>query len=246
MSVLWVRWVQRLLPGVLGALVFGLGSAQAQGMDPQGDVNGVYAAAQRWLDDSLAQQGNALPLRMEVVVGQLDRRLNLAPCSQVEPYLPPNTRLWGKARLGLRCLQGAIKWNVFLPITVKAMGPAWVIKGQIAPGTTLNVTDAMAMEVDWAENNSTIVANQVDWVGKTSTRMLSAGQALRQDMVKAALVFQTGAQVRVVATGAGFEIAGRAQALSVGVVGQRATVKMDNGQVVTGTVSDERTVRVVL
>ncbi|MBB1076532.1 flagellar basal body P-ring formation protein FlgA [Rhodoferax sp. 4810] len=226
--------------------MLGLGSAQAQVASPSGDTNDIYSAAQRWLDNSLAQQSGGLPLRMEVVVGQLDRRLNLAPCQHVEPYLPPNVRLWGKARLGLRCLQGSIKWNVFLPITIKAMGPAWVIKGQVTPGTTLQASDAMAVEVDWAENNSAIVANQADWIGKTATRLLSTGQALRQDMVKAAQVFQTGAQVRVVAIGPGFEISGRAQALSAGVVGQSAMVKMDNGQVITGTVSDERTVRVVL
>ena len=246
MSVLFVRWVRRLFVGVLGLLMLGLGSAQAQVASPSGDANDVYSAAQRWLDNSLAQQSSGLPLRMEVVVGQLDRRLNLAPCQHVEPYLPPNVRLWGKARLGLRCLQGSIKWNVFLPITIKAMGPAWVIKGQVTPGTTLQASDAMAVEVDWAENNSAIVANQADWIGKTATRLLSTGQALRQDMVKAAQVFQTGAQVRVVAIGPGFEISGRAQALSAGVVGQSAMVKMDNGQVITGTVSDQRTVRVVL
>ncbi len=246
MSVLFVRWVRRLFVGVLGLLMLGLGSAQAQVASPSGDANDVYSAAQRWLDNSLAQQSSGLPLRMEVVVGQLDRRLNLAPCQHVEPYLPPNVRLWGKARLGLRCLQGSIKWNVFLPITIKAMGPAWVIKGQVTPGTTLQASDAMAVEVDWAENNSAIVANQADWIGKTATRLLSTGQALRQDMVKAAQVFQTGAQVRVVAVGPGFEISGRAQALSAGVVGQSAMVKMDNGQVITGTVSDQRTVRVVL
>jgi len=133
-----------------------------------------------------------------------------------------------------------------MPITVKAMGPAWVIKGQVAPGATLVASDAMAKEVDWAENNGAVVANQNDWVGKTATRMLSAGQAVRQDMIKSAQVFSTGAQVRVVAVGVGFEIATRAQALSAGVVGQNAMVRMDNGQVVTGTVSDERTVRIVL
>ena len=246
MGDLSVRWVQRLFFGVLGVLSLGLGSAQAQVAAPSADANEVYAAAQRWLDSSLAQQSGDLPLRMEVVVGQLDRRLNLAPCQQVEPYLPPNVRLWGRARLGLRCVQGSTKWNVFLPITVKAMGPAWVVKGQVPAGTVLTAADAMTMEVDWAENRSAIVANQADWVGKTATRLLSTGQALRQDMVKAAQVFQTGAQVRVVAIGPGFQISGRAKALSVGVVGQSAMVKMANGQVVTGTVSDERTVQVVL
>ena len=246
MLFLCVQWTRRLMSGAVWAtmLLCCVASAQPAGQTDQSDD--LYVSAQRWVNDMLLQQRSDMPLRMEVVVGQLDRRLTLAPCSHVEPYLPPNVRLWGKARLGLRCVQGAVKWNVFLPITVKAMGPAWVIKGQVAPGATLVASDAMAKEVDWAENNGAVVANQNDWVGKTATRMLSAGQAVRQDMIKSAQVFSTGAQVRVVAVGVGFEIATRAQALSAGVVGQNAMVRMDNGQVVTGTVSDERTVRIVL
>ena len=232
--------------GVVWASTLSWGGVSAQPAAQAAQGDDLYVSAQRWVNDMLSQQRSEMPLRMEVVVGQLDRRLKLAPCAQVEPYLPPNTRLWGRARVGLRCVQGAVRWNVFLPVTVKAMGPAWVIKGQVSPGATLVASDAMAMEVDWAERNGAIVANQSDWIGKTATRLLSTGQALRQDMVKASQVFQTGAQVRVVAVGAGFEIATRAQALSAGVLGQNAMVRMDNGQVVTGTVSDERTVRIVL
>jgi len=206
----------------------------------------LYATAQRWLDESASHPSGSLPLRVEVSVGQLDSRLKLAPCTRVEPYVPAGVQLWGKSRLGLRCVQGSTKWNVFLPITVKAFGPAWVIKGQVAPGSILSTADAMAVEVDWADNSSPIVANQNDWVGKTATRLLSTGQPLRQDMVKAAQVFQAGAQVRVLAVGSGFEVTSRGQAISAGVMGQAARVRMDNGQILQGTVSDDRTVRVML
>lgn len=246
MLIQLIRFVRCFLVGVAWSFGLLLGVASAQSVAPAPAGNDVYAAAKSWLDQSLSQQRGDLPLRMEVEVGQLDGRLNLAPCQHVEPYLPPNVRLWGRARLGLRCVQGASKWNVFLPITIKAWGPAWVVKSQVAPGTTLEATDAMVKDVDWAENNSPIVANQEDWVGKIATRMLSAGQPLRQEMLKAAQVFQSGAQVRVVAVGSGFEIVGRAQALSAGVVGQSAKVRLDNGQVVSGTVSDAQTVRLAL
>ncbi len=218
-------------------------------MQPSGDAidnSAIYANAQRWVDDALASSTDSLPLRMEVSVGELDRRLRLAPCALVEPYIPPNTRLWGKSRLGLRCVQGASKWNVFLPITVKALGPAWVLKGMVTQGATMSQEDAMMVEVDWAEFSSPIVANVSDWVGQTATRTLSAGQALRQDMVRAAQVFQAGAQVRVLAHGAGFEIVTSAQAVSSGVIGQSARVRMDNGRVLTGQVLDGRTVRLAL
>lgn len=235
-----------LLAGLWAGFFCTSALAQAPLEGAVADSSAIYANAQRWLDDTLAGSSASLPLRMEVTVGELDRRLRLAPCDQVQPYIPPNVRLWGKARLGLRCVQGPSKWNVFLPITVKAFGPAWVIKGMVAQGATLSEEDAMAVEVDWAELNSPIIANVSDWVGQTATRTLSPGQALRQDMMKAAQVFQAGAQVRVLARGVGFEIATSAQAISSGVVGQSARVRMDNGRVMTGQVLDSRTVRLEL
>jgi flagella basal body P-ring formation protein FlgA len=228
---------------ILGLVVMGLHTPVA---GQTADARDLYIAAQHWVDESLNRQSNTLPLRMEIVLGQLDSRLQLAPCQRVEPYLPPGVQLWGKARVGLRCLQGTVKWNVFLPITVKAFGPAWVIKGTVAPGTILTASDAMTVEVDWAENSSSIVANQNDWLGKAATRQLNTGQPLRLDMVRSAQVFQAGAQVRVLAVGAGFEIASRAQAVTSGVVGQSVRLRMDNGQVVSGTVMDERTVRILI
>jgi flagella basal body P-ring formation protein FlgA len=207
----------------------------------------VYARAQTWLNNAIGQiDSKALPLRMEVVVGELDRKLRLAACQEVEPYLPSGTRLWGKTRLGLRCLRGEVKWNVFLPITVKAFGPAWVIKGGVPQGSLLSEADAMQVEADWAELNSPVVANLSDWVGQTAARSLSTGQVIRQDMVRATQVFQAGEQVRVVANGGGFEIATSGFAVSSGVVGQTARVRMDNGRVLTGQVIDSRTVRLAL
>jgi flagella basal body P-ring formation protein FlgA len=148
--------------------------------------------------------------------------------------------------LGLRCLRGEVKWNVFLPIVVKAFGSAWAIKGGVSQGKLLSETDAMQVEVDWAELNSPIVANMADWVGQTATRTLSTGQVIRQDMVRATQVFQAGEQVRVVANGGGFEISTSGFAVSCGVVGQTARVRMDNGRVLVGQVVDSRTVRLAL
>ncbi len=232
--------------GLLLSLLSLGGAAQAQTTPEAVDPTALYTNAQQWVDSTLASQSASLPLRMEVVVGQLDPRLKLAACSQVQPYVPPNTRLWGKTRVGLRCVMGVSKWNVFLPITVRAFGPAWVIKGQVAQGEALSEGDAMQVEVDWAELGSPVIANASDWVGQTATRALFTGQALRQDMVKAAQVFQAGAQVRVLARGVGFEIATSGQAVSVGVMGQSAKVRMDNGRVMSGQVIDSRTIRLEL
>lgn len=208
----------------------------------------VLKESQAWLEQAVAsaRPAGSAPLRMSVTVGALDSRLALAPCAAIEPYLPNGLRLWGKTRIGVRCLEGAVRWNVFLPVQVKALGPAWVIKGDVPAGKVLGEDDAIVAEVDWAQDNQAILADPAMWLGQTATRPLSTGQALRQGMVRPAQVFQAGANVRIVAQGPGFVISSDGQALTAGVVGGQARVRIDNGRILSGVVLDMRTVRVDL
>ena len=233
---------------LLGAL---LAPALAQQLVPQAPSQGAevapefVTATQQWLDDAVAkaQSATASALRMEVSMGALDSRLRLAPCTHVEPYIPVGMRLWGRTRLGLRCTDGGGRWNVFLPVTVKAFGPAWVLRDNVVAGTVLTAADAVEAEADWAAEASPVVADVNQWVGQTASRSLVAGQPLRQSMVKPAQVFAAGAQVRVVAQGPGFEVTSDAQAMTPGVVGQTVRLRMENGRIATGVVQDLRTVR---
>lgn len=233
------------LPMVLATIVGASPAAHAQAMaDPAVDLGPL---TQRWLNDALARNQTAgLPLRMEVSVGALDPRLRLAPCARVEPYLPAGSRLWGRTRLGLRCVEGVTAWNVFLPVTIKAFGPAWVLTNNVAPGATLTAADATESEVDWAADTAAVMANPDLWVGQVAARQLMVGQALRQAMVKAPLLFSAGAQVRVVAQGPGYSVTSAGQAMSSGAAGQNVRIKMSNGKVVSGIVNESGTVDVTL
>ena len=191
-----------------------------------------------------APEGGAL--RAEFQMGALDARLKLAACGNVEAYLPVGARLWGKSRVGLRCVDGMSRWNVTVPVTVKATGPAWVVRTSVPSGSVLKAGDLIEADVDWAEETQAVVKTQAEWLGQIATRSLSTGQTLRAGMSKAAQVFQAGAAVRVIAQGPGFVISSEAQALSGGVIGQTARVKMDNGRVTSGTVLDVRTVKIEL
>jgi flagella basal body P-ring formation protein FlgA len=223
------------------------GLAAAQQAPPDGSpVSPEFVAStQQWLDDAVgrAQPASATPLRMEVSIGQLDGRLRLAPCTHVEPYIPVGLRLWGKTRLGLRCTDGGGRWNVFLPVTVKAIGPAWVLRGNVVAGQPLNAGDADQAEADWAADPSPVVGDPAQWVGQLASRSLMAGQPLRQSMVKPAQAFAAGTQIRVLAQGQGFEVSSDAEAITPGVVGQPVRVRMENGRILTGMVQDSRTVR---
>ena len=239
----------------LTALVCSLGlgisaAAQTQPSAPTGRLSAEWmAAAQGWVEQAVAAAQSAQqagPLRLETVLGEPDSRLRLAPCARVEPFVPPGTRLWGKTRLGLRCAEGVSRWSIFLPLTVKAFGPAWVVRGELAAGAVLKAEDAMQAEVDWAQEPSPILATPAQWLGQVAVRTLGTGQALRQTLLRPAQVFQAGSQVRVLAQGAGFQVVSDGLALSAGVIGQPARVRMDNGRVMSGLVSDHKTVQLDL
>ncbi len=238
-----------LLAAVVCAAALALGPAPARAQQAPSDGAEVtpefIASTQQWLDDAVskAQSANPAPLRMEVGIGALDARLRLAPCSHVEPYIPVGSRLWGRTRLGLRCTQGGGRWNVFLPVTVKAFGPAWVLRDNVIAGSVLTAADAVQAEADWAAEPSPVIVEPAQWVGQVASRSLMAGQPLRQSMVKAAQAFAAGTPVRVVAQGPGFEISSDAEAITPGVVGQPVRVRMENGRIANGIVVDLRTVR---
>lgn len=220
----------------------GLPGAMAQ----QASEPDYSALALKWARDNArhALPASPQPLRLDVSVGALDPRLKLAPCGNIEAYLPPGSRLWGRSRVALRCVDGMARWNVSLPVTVKAFGPAWVARTQLAVGATLNESDVVQAEVDWAEDPNPVVVDASQWLGQMTTRVLPAGQAVRQGAVRPATVFQAGASVRVLAQGAGFQISGDGQALSAGVLGQSARVRLESGRVTSGRVLDARTVQI--
>ena len=237
------------LPALLAALTIASAShAQQVPSDGAAVTPEFVAGTQQWLDDAVgkAQAASATPLRMEVSIGSLDTRLRLAPCTHVEPYIPVGLRLWGRTRLGLRCTDGGGRWNVFLPVTIKAFGPAWVLRDNVNAGTVLTAADAMEAEADWAAEPSPVVADPALWVGQVASRSLVGGQPLRSSMIKAAQAFPAGTQIRVVAQGPGFEVTSDAQAITPGVVGQLVRVRMENGRISTGVVQDARTVKLSL
>lgn len=230
---------------VLGSLLL---MARAQAAEP-GDSTRLEQMARDFLQPSVASalgQGSEMPLRAELLVGSLDSRLRLAPCARVEPHLPAGTRLWGRARVGLRCVDGPTRWNVFLPVTVKAWGPAWVLKRPVPAGEVLTQEDAELAEVDWAEQSASVLANPAMWVGQQAAFTLQPGQPLRQHMVRATQAFSAGSQVRVTQSGAGFQVVVTGQALSSGLIGQATRVRLPSGKVVTGLVRDGQTVELAL
>jgi len=195
---------------------------------------------------ALDHAGRAGAARVEVVVGQLDPRLRLAPCDRIEPYLPPNVRLWGKSRIGLRCKEGRTAWNVYLPIVVKVWGRALVSRAGAAAGSVVAEGDLDEAEVDLAEELTPALFDRKVVVGRTLAQAIRPGQALRQAHLKSRQWFAAGDNVRVVAAGEGFALESVGQALTNGIEGEPARVRTESGRVVTGLPAGERRLELAL
>jgi flagellar basal body P-ring formation protein FlgA len=208
------------------------------------------------LDDALAQRVQALAdeaaqraaptLRVQVRLGQLDPRLKLAPCANIKPYVPTGARLWGASRIGLRCLDAGVRWNVYLPLTVDVFGSGLVAAAPLAAGAMLAANDLKPATINLAASPSPAIADADHAIGRALARPLAAGQPLHAADLRARQWFAAGDTVRLVAAGSGWRIHGEGQALNVGLEGQTVRVRTESGRVVTGTAAGERQVELSL
>ena len=233
-----VAWLVLVLCGLLAA---GL-PANAEDAAPA-LAAGLVEQVRSLAVDKAAGIGAA---RVEVEVGQLDPRLHLAACERIEPYLPPNVRLWGKSRIGLRCKEGRVAWNVYLPIVVKVWGRALVLPAGAAAGSVIAAADLEEAEVDLAEEPAPVYVDRTLVVGRTLAATLRPGQALRQSHIKLRQWFAAGETVKVVAAGEGFALEGAGQAITNGIEGQPARVRTESGHVITGVPVGERRLELTL
>ena len=235
----------RLLGLVLGCLAMtllsfealALPAASSDAVKPPIDLaaHGIEQRVQQMVLEGLGPTSAGQGSRVEVQFGALDSRLRLTPCNQVQLYMPPGSGLWGRIRIGLRCTQGEKAWNVFLPVTVKVMTSALVASASLPAGHTLTDADVVRAEVDLAADASPAVQGLDGAVGRVLSRALVPGQSLRQVHLKARQWFAVGDMVTVVAAGPGYRAVSQGEAMTPGVEGQVARVRMDGGRTLIGT-----------
>jgi flagellar basal body P-ring formation protein FlgA len=101
-------------------------------------------------------------------------------------------------------------------------------------------------EVDWAAATQPPHQRLQDLVGRTLSRALSPGDAVRSTDLRVRQWFAAGETVQVLARGPGFAVSGEGLALNPGLEGQVVRVRTESGRVLTGRPVAERRVEVNL
>jgi flagellar basal body P-ring formation protein FlgA len=202
-------------------------------------------ALRAYVSQQVAAAAGQQVTRFDVQLGSLDGRVALAPCRRSEPFVATGARLWGRSSLGVRCIDGAT-WSVLLPLTVKVWGQTLVAAAPLSAGTVLTAADLREQEVELTREPPGLLRELAQLQGRTLTRPLAMGQALRSDMVRLPNAVQAGDSVRLRITGAGFAVMASGQALNAAADGQPLRVRSELGKILTGIAREGRLVEVAL
>jgi flagella basal body P-ring formation protein FlgA len=218
--------------GFIAAILWAsAGAAPAQSVDP--------AKLRQYLERETA----GLPGRVEVSIGALDQRIDLSACGGIEPFVPANARLWGRAWAGLRCVEGPSR-TAYVPVHVKVHGPALVAARALPAGAAIGPADVRLKEVELSREPPGALAGLEAVEDKVLVRPLAAGQALRAEYFRARPALSPGDAVKLVYAGPGFSVQAEGRAIGAAAEGQLVRVQTVDGKTLSGTARAGRIVQV--
>jgi len=193
--------------------------------------------------DFVQQQTAKLPGKSTYQVEDIDRRLVLPKCDRLEAFLPTGSRLIGKTTIGVRCTPSAVDdktnersnptWNIFIPVQIKLNLNLLISTQQLPLGHALQEQDIASQAIDSSQPGGYTDPNQV--IGKVLRYGISAGQVLREDMLRQPYSVTQGQIVQLAMQGSGFSIRSEGVALNNAAEGQAVQVRVASGRVISGT-----------
>jgi flagella basal body P-ring formation protein FlgA len=213
---------------ILLLLVLLPGAACADGL-PRQDL----AALERIVVKYLQVETMGLPGQTSFRAGPIDPHLSLNPCLVPEAFLPAGARLWGNSTVGVRC-NGDKPWTVFVPVQVHVIGEYLVTARPLGPGQIITASDIAPRTGDLTLLSAGVLTDPEQIVGKTPATSLGAGQALRNELLRAPVVVQAGQSVILQSKGPGFVVRAEGKAVGQAAEGQVVQVRVASGSTVSG------------
>lgn len=173
--------------------------------------------------------------------GDIDPRLALPACRNLEPFLAEGSKLWGNSTVGVKC-EG--KWTIYVPVKIKVMAPVVISAKPLAQGMTIESNDILLRKMDITSAAPGILMDTGAAMGKTLSVSIPSGYPLSANMMRAPSVIRPGQSVKLISKGKGFQVTSAGVALGTASEGQIVQVRTPSGQVVSGTARADSTVEV--
>lgn len=202
--------------------------ARAANTPTDGNAAAVLAA-QAFVVAQTRQYGEAVTVMVHTPAAGAP----LPPCFRHEIFVPADTRLWGRTRVGVKCHQPA-SWTTYLAVTVSVTGPYLVSARKINRGQTLTAGDFETRVGELTELPASVLTDPQRVLGQRAKVSLAARQTLRTEHLQQNPVIRQGDRVRVVARGSGFAAAAEGVALNNAGAGEPIKVRIANGKTLQG------------
>ncbi len=228
---------------VLGGVLCGLHSPFTHARTTESHA-GIYAAITSFVRAQVQTLGGEATIK----VGEIDARLNLAACAQPEIFWPPGANMLGNSTVGVRCVQPVQNviatnarsekrpanknWSLLVPVKITVITDLLITQKSLRQGQVLNRTDLGSRRGELAQTG--ILTDPAAAIGKVLKYSLSAGQVLKEDMLRAPFAVMQGQTVQLQVEGQGYKIISTGLALNNATSGQAVQIKTPFGQVVGG------------
>lgn len=185
-------------------------------------------------------QTQAMPGKISIKVEEVDPRIHLPACPNLDVFLPSGGQLAGKTSIGVRCPTSG--WSLFVPVQIKISQTMLIASHPLQQGQTLGAADLGSQTGEISQTG--ILTDPQQAIGKVMKQSISAGQILKQDMLRAPYTVQQGQRVKIIVKGTGFSVTTDGQAINSAAEGQLVQVRAASGQIISGRASGDGTVEI--
>lgn len=195
------------------------------------------------VDAFVRAQTETLPGHVEVKSGLVDPQLKFTRCDHLDVFLPPGAKLWGNTTVGVRC-EAPEKWSLYVPVQIRVWADVVLSARALPRGQTITADDVAMQRVDLTQLERGVFTDLEQVIGKVTKGAVSGGTPLRADQLRSAAVVVQGQQVRVVFSGAGFNVSSEGRAQGNAGVGEPVQVRTASGKLLKGIVTGPGVVQV--
>lgn len=186
------------------------------------------------VEDLVSRNTATLPGQVTVNVDKIDKYLTLPRCPELQPYIPPGSRLWGKTSIAVRCNHRDINWVIYVQAEINVMADVLHLARPVSTGNALTYEDMALQNVNLTQMPDGIFTDPSQIVGKIAVNNLTIGQPIRQNMLRAPYVIQRGQKVNLIVKGRGFSVSSEGNALTDAAENQVIQVRNKSGRIMSG------------
>ena len=244
--------LNKLKPLILGLLVTSLpmaSMAKSVASNSIQSLQSIRDTAHAYFSELASQDTsqNTKDAKTVISVGQLDRRLRLAKCSQpLMAFESPNTKHTGRTTIGVRC-EGDKPWKIYVSVNIKVIKPVVSLKKGVNRNTVLTAADLTLTEKNVSNIHRGYYTSIDQVVGKHIKNPMKSGTVLTPAHVKNPLAVKKGALVVIMADTGGIQVRMTGKAMKSGSTGDWIKVKnASSNQIIDGRIIEPGVIRVSL